>query len=379
MKSLAFYLLIGSCFILSSCYKDNDSILLHCNNKPTIINKYKWKDFIPLNDKYIYKSEIVGDNIFLFCDSLNYTKLIIYNKVQRSSSLIYIPQSLRESVVLGSDLYFIETENQVASIVKINLLTKDKTILVSEYPGFFIRNLHVLDGQLFYFLNYPETWSLAKIKKIDLTTLIVSDFHQNTLNQINSFARNAFVWKSKMNTYKVSYLHTDPILAITTFDTKTNIADYTRTFSFDNSFMVSGALGKNYDFYLRHFNTVQLTSVLDLTTGETKFEYNGQLNPLNQYHSLAYDKLIDSSNGSVIIGNENKREIIFTNEAYAFIFAYEQDRSITLRQLNLNNRCFDYVYTINDFNDYTLLDVEKNEIMILSQKSNTITTYEIRN
>ncbi len=379
MKIIKFSLLLCLCFFFSGCYKDNEAILLPCKDKPTTINEFKWEGPIPTNNNFIYKSEIIGDNIFLFCDSLQSTKLIIYDKAMKSSQIIYIPGKLHESVILDTELYFVENVNNVASIAKMNLRTEEKTIVVSEYPGFFIENLQAIDGKLFYFVNISQTWTLAKVKMIDPRTQAVSDFHHNSLNPTRSFVRNAFVWKSDIDSYKVTYLHTDPTLALTSFDPKSTVPEYTNTFPFNSSVTVNGTLGKNKDFYLQHFNNTHLTSVLDLVTGTTKFEFAGRLSPHNPYHSLTFDNLIDANNGNVIIGTENRSKILFSNKTHAFLNVSELVGPTTLRQLNLNSRCFEFEYAINiDVKDHVFLDEKSDEIIIVSQKSNTVAAYEIR-
>ena len=375
MKNLFIFttILLSSLFL--GCTKENEDIFCH---DPEIVTKPKWDQEIPLNKSYIKKSIVIDDFIYLF-SGFGKEKLLFFNKKTLESKTFDIESSY-ESLVYDKAFYYIKlNENEGHSIIKLDLITNETMTIVEENSGSRIRSLQILDGDLFYLFSYPQTSYYAKIKRVDLDGgLTISEIHTNRNLEYKSYIRDAYVWKQENGTYNITYIHTDPTLVVSTYNQLDMEPIYILSFPHLGGYSVINYLGKNKDLFLS-FNdndNYRKTVVLDLASGNMKYEYPEVLIPINNKYAKAYNIMVDAQNGNQIIGNDNKSEILFEHDNLVYITVFDPTRATTptIRALDLNTKCFSAAYN-HKSNNHIMLDTFSNEMIVIDTDNNKIMAF----
>lgn len=373
MKNLFIFtsILLSSLFL--GCTKENEDIFCH---DPEIITKPKWDQEIPLNRSYIEKSIVINDFIYLF-SGFGKEKLLFFNKKTLESKTFDIESSY-ESLVYDKAFYYIKlNENEGHSIIKLDLITNETMTIVEENSGARIRSLQILDGDLFYLFSYPQTSYYAKIKRVDLDGgLTISEIHTNRNLEYKSYIRDAYVWKQENGTYNITYIHTDPTLVVSTYNQLDMEPLYILSFPHLGGYSVINYLGKNKDLFLSYNDNDRKTVVLDLASGNMKYEYPEVLIPINDNYAKAYNIMIDAQNGNQIIGNDNKSEILFEHDNLVYITVFDPTRATapTIRALDLNTKCFSAAYN-HKSNNHIMLDTFSNEMIVIDTDNNKIMAF----
>lgn len=373
MKNLFIFtsILLSSLFL--GCTKENEDIFCH---DPEIITKPKWDQEIPLNRSYIEKSIVINDFIYLF-SGFGKEKLLFFNKKTLESKTFDIESSY-ESLVYDKAFYYIKlNENEGHSIIKLDLITNETMTIVEENSGARIRSLQILDGDLFYLFSYPQTSYYAKIKRVDLDGgLTISEIHTNRNLEYKSYIRDAYVWKQENGTYNITYIHTDPTLVVSTYNQLDMEPLYILSFPHLGGYSVINYLGRNKDLFLSYNDNDRKTVVLDLASGNMKYEYPEVLIPINDKYAKAYNIMIDAQNGNQIIGNDNKSEILFEHDNLVYITVFDPTRATapTIRALDLNTKCFSAAYN-HKSNNHIMLDTFSNEMIVIDTDNNKIMAF----
>lgn len=375
MKNLFIFttILLSSLFL--GCTKENEDIFCH---DPEIVTKPKWDQEIPLNKSYIKKSIVIDDFIYLF-SGFGKEKLLFFNKKTLESKTFDIESSY-ESLVYDKAFYYTKfNENEGCSIIKLDLITNETMTIVEENSGSRIRSLQILDGDLFYLFSYPQTSYYAKIKRVDLDGgLTISEIHTNRNLEYKSYISDAYVWKQENGTYNITYIHTDPTLVVSTYNQLDMEPIYILSFPHLKAYSVKNCLGKNKDLFLS-FNdndNYRKTVVLDLASGNMKYEYPEVLIPINNKYAKAYNIMVDAQNGNQIIGNDNKSEILFEHDNLVYITVFDPTRATTptIRALDLNTKCFSAAYN-HKSNNHIMLDTFSNEMIVIDTDNNKIMAF----
>lgn len=373
MKNLFIFTFILLSILFLGCTKENEDIFCH---DPEIVTKPKWDQEIPLNRSYIEKSIVIDDYIYLF-SGFGKEKLIFFNKKTLESKTFDIESSY-ESLVYDKAFYYIKlNENEGHSIIKLDLITNETMTIVEENSGARIRSLQILDGDLFYLFSYPQTSYYAKIKRVDLDGgLTISEIHTNRNLEYKSYIRDAYVWKQENGTYNITYIHTDPTLVVSTYNQLDMEPLYILSFPHLGGYSVINYLGKNKDLFLSYNDNDRKTVVLDLASGNMKYEYPEVLIPINDKYAKAYNIMVDAQNGNQIIGNENKSEILFEHDNLVYITVFDPTRATppTIRALDLNTKCFSSAYN-HKSNNHIMLDTFSNEMIVIDTDNNKIMAF----
>lgn len=375
MKNLFIFTFILLSILFLGCTKENEDIFCH---DPEIVTKPKWDQEIPLNRSYIEKSIVIDDYIYLF-SGFGKEKLIFFNKKTLESKTFDIESSY-ESLVYDKAFYYIKlNENEGHSIIKLDLITNETMTIVEENSGSRIRSLQILDGDLFYLFSYSQTSYYAKIKRVDLDGgLTISEIHTNRNLEYKSYISDANVWKQENGTYNITYIHTDPTLVVSTYNQLDMEPIYILSFPHLKAYSVKNCLGKNKDLFLS-FNdndNYRKTVVLDLASGNMKYEYPEVLIPINNKYAKAYNIMVDAQNGNQIIGNDNKSEILFEHDNLVYITVFDPTRTTapTIRALDLNTKCFSAAYN-HKSNNHIMLDTFSNEMIVIDTDNNKIMAF----
>lgn len=373
MKNLFIFTSILLSILFLGCTKENEDIFCH---DPEIVTKPKWDQEIPLNRSYIEKSIVIDDYIYLF-SGFGKEKLLFFNKKTLESKTFDIESSY-ESLVYDKAFYYIKlNENEGHSIIKLDLITNETMTIVEENSGARIRSLQILDGDLFYLFSYPQTSYYAKIKRVDLDGgLTISEIHTNRNLEYKSYIRDAYVWKQENGTYNITYIHTDPTLVVSTYNQLDMEPLYILSFPHLGGYSVINYLGKNKDLFLSYNDNDRKTVVLDLASGNMKYEYPEVLIPINDNYAKAYNIMVDAQNGNQIIGNENKSEILFEHDNLVYITVFDPTRATppTIRALDLNTKCFSSAYN-HKSNNHIMLDTFSNEMIVIDTDNNKIMAF----